>query len=319
MPAFDSLLKRFGFVRISRYGLVLTSEGRIMSLRPAVLDDGLGGRIVGWPDNDLAAVELQKWEPARPAAKAAVATRVAVAPPPIPMPKPAVVIAPAAPVVVVPATRVAQAPQVEEDDWEWEIAYARARVAAEEQAAVQARAPRARLDTIPPPQPKLPVVVIPPRVPTEPITTIDYEDRTSPSNEIVQVARITNRPAPVERPQAAPVGVRKTIPVAAIPPKPEVVATIPPKRPGTAPPTIIPVPKLPSIRDRQWQIQPVVSSPTRPSRTRLAKGTGPIANTQVGAPPPPPIRAADDDEKTSPGMPAVAAVVSLPSVKRFVR
>src|SRR5829696_4763620 len=109
MPAFDTLLKRFGFVKLSRYGLVLTSEGRIMSLRPAVLDDGLGGRIVGWPEGDLAAMELQKWEPARPAPKAAVATRLAVTPPPIPLPRPAP--------RVVPAPVVAVAPQVEEDDW----------------------------------------------------------------------------------------------------------------------------------------------------------------------------------------------------------
>lgn len=310
MPAFDALLKRFGFVKLSRYGLVLTSEGRIMSLRPAILDDGLGGRIVGWRDGDLAAMELQKWEPARPAAKPGVATRLAVTPPPRPMPKPALVVAPAAPVAVPPLPQVAQAPQVEEDDWEWEIAYARARVAAEEQATAQARAPRARLDTIPPPQPKLAVVTIPPRAPTQPIATIDYEDRTSPSSEIV---RITNRPAvAAERPQAAPVGVRKTtlaMPVATIPPKQE--------RPGTTPPTIIPVPKLPSIKDRQLQIQPVVSSAPRPSRTRFAKGTGPIAGTQVGVAPPPPMRAAEDN--TSPSMPAAAAPVSLPSIKRFVR
>src|SRR5215207_3090812 len=109
MPAFDALLKRFGFVKLTRYGLVLTPEGRIMSLRPAVLDDGLGGRIVGWADGDLAAMELQKWEPARPAPAAAVATRVAVAARPMLMPKPAIVIAPAAPAV-------APAAQVDEDD-----------------------------------------------------------------------------------------------------------------------------------------------------------------------------------------------------------
>ena len=281
MPAIDNLLKRLGFVKLARYGLVLTPEGRIMSLRPAVLEDGLGGKIVGWPDGDLAAMELEKWEPARPAAKPAVATRLAVAPPPIPLPKPPVM----APVAPAPVAVVAQPPQVEEDDWEWEIALARARVAAEEseQAAASVRAPRARLDTIPPPVATLAVVKIPP---------ID-EERTSPSIELVRT----------ERPLASPVGVRKqpTLPVAAIPP-----------RAGTAPPTIIPVPKLPSIKARQSQIQPVV-------RTRMfAKGTGPISSgTQVGVLPPPPLRAADDD-KTSPGLPALAAV-SLPSVKRFAR
>ena len=286
MPALDSLLKRLGFVRIARYGLVLTPEGRIMSLRPAVLDDGLGGRIVGWPDGDLAAMELQKWEPARPAPMPAVATRLAITPPPIPRLKPAPVAAP----VVVPAPVVAAAPQVEEDEWEWEIALARARAAAEESEQAAASVRRARLDTIPPPavQPKLAVVTIPPRVPTEPA-----------------IQRI-----PAERPLATPVGVRKPQPTQQLP------VTIPPApvaaRPGTAPPTIIPVPKLPSIKDRQLQIQPVVSAPTRPSRTRLAKGTGPVA-------PPPMIRSGEDDEKTIPGLPPAATAVALPSIKRLSR
>jgi hypothetical protein len=287
MPALENLMKRFGFVKLARHGLVLTPEGRIMSLRPAILDDGLGGRIVGWPEDDLAAMELQKWEPARPASKPAVATRLAVSPPPIPLPKPPPRVA-----SVVAAPVVAQAPQVDEDEWEWEIALARARAAAEEseQAAASVRT-RARLDTIPPPAAKLPVVTIPP-------VAIDYEDRTIPANQIMRA-----KPAlPVERPQATPVGVRK-LPVATIPPKEAA--------PVVAPRTIIPVPKLPSIKDRTSQIQPVV----RPSRTRLAKGTGPV----IGVPPPPPIRAGEDEEKTIPGLPPSAAAVSLPSIKRLTR
>ena len=69
MPAIDSLMKRLGYVKLSSYGLVLTPEGRVLSMRPAALDDGLGGRIVGWEEGDLAAMELDKWEPARPAPK----------------------------------------------------------------------------------------------------------------------------------------------------------------------------------------------------------------------------------------------------------
>lgn len=274
MPALANLMKRFGFVQLSRYGLVLTPEGRIMSLRPAVLDDGLGGRIVGWPDGDLAAMELQKWEPARPAPKPAVATRLAITPPPRPLPKPPALAAP----VVVPAPVVAQAPQVDEDEWEWEIALARARVAAEEseQAAASVRAPRTRLETIPPPVQKLAVVKIPPKQPTQ------------------QLPVVVKPPAPLPRP-------------------------------GTAPATIIPIPKLPSIKDRTLQIQPVVSS-TRSSRTRFAKGTGPVIGTQVGVAPPPPIRAAEpsdwapeNNERTTPGLPPVAAMVALPSIKRLSR
>src|SRR4051794_10788904 len=84
MPAISNLMKRLGYAKLSRYGLVLTPEDRVLSMRPAVLDDGLGGRIVGWEDGDLAAMELTKWEPARPAAKPAVATRVAGTRPPVP-------------------------------------------------------------------------------------------------------------------------------------------------------------------------------------------------------------------------------------------
>jgi hypothetical protein len=268
MPAIDSLLKRFGFVKLSRYGLVLTPEGRIMSLRPAVLDDGLGARIVGWPDGDLAAMELQKWEPARPAPAAAVATRLAVAPRPMPMPKPAVVIAPAAPVV-------AMAAGVDEDDWEWEIALARARVAAEESdmvAAPQVR--RARLDTIPPPAAKLAVVTIPPKA-VEPMP--DWP-KTEPTITVIK------------QPLAA-------------------------RRPGTTPPTVIPVPKLPSIKGRQTQIQPVVSTRPAPARTRLAQGTGPVSGTHKV--PPPPIRSGE--EETLSGLPAMARTVALPSLPRLPR
>ncbi|MDQ3335111.1 MAG: hypothetical protein M4D80_08110 [Myxococcota bacterium] len=258
-----------------------------MSLRPAVLDDGLGGRIVGWPEGDLAAMELQKWEPARPAPKPAVATRLAITPPPIPLPKPPPIAAPV-PVLVVPAPVVAQAAQVDEDDWEWEIALAHARVAAEEseQAAASVRAPRARLDTIPPPTQKLAVLKIPPKHPTQ------------------QLPVVVKPPAPLPLP-----------------------------RPGTSPATIIPIPRLPSIKDRTLQIQPVVSS-SRPSRTRLAKGTGPVIGTPrpseiavACVAPPPPIRAAEpndwapeDNERTIPGLPPIAATVSLPSItKRFAR
>ena len=292
MPALANLMKRFGFVQLSRYGLVLTPEGRIMSLRPAVLDDGLGGRIVGWTDGDLAAMELQKWEPARPAPKPAVATRLAITPPPLPLPKPAPLPAP----VVVPAPVVAQPAQVDEDEWEWEIALARARVAAEEseQAAASVR-PRARLETIPPPvAQKLAVVKIPPKQPTQ------------------QLPVVAKPPAPVAA---------KPLPL----PAPPLPAPAPPQpRAGTSPATIIPIPKLPSIKDRTLQIQPVVSS--RPSRTRFAKGTGPVIGTQIGVAPPPPIRAAEpndwapeDNEKTIPSLPPVARTVTLPSIKRLSR
>jgi hypothetical protein len=188
MSAIHSVMKRLGFVKLRDYGLVLTPDGRILSIRPAVLDDGLGGRIVGWKDDDLAAMELDRWSElgramaAKPASLPAVARPVAVRPiaplPATPRPAPPIAAvaappvpakpiaralpgmpplsaqAPSAPVPVVVTPAVASEPVVEEDDWEWTIAIARARAAAEEveQAAVTARPPqRRRADTVPPP------------------------------------------------------------------------------------------------------------------------------------------------------------------------
>src|SRR3990167_937978 len=97
MPVLDTLMKRLGFVKLADYGLVLTPEGRVISIRPAVLGDH-SGRIVGYRDDDIAALELAPWEQPRPAAPPAVAPRVATPP---------VSARPAIP---------AAAP-VEEDDW----------------------------------------------------------------------------------------------------------------------------------------------------------------------------------------------------------
>src|ERR1041384_5173174 len=60
MPAIQHLLRRGGFVKLRRYGLELTSDGRIVTHRP-VLDNGTGGRIVGWQDGDVAIWKLSPW------------------------------------------------------------------------------------------------------------------------------------------------------------------------------------------------------------------------------------------------------------------
>src|SRR6266567_715763 len=107
MPVIENLMKRWGFVRLSRYGLVLTPEGRIISMRPAVLDGPSNGLLVGWRDDDLPAIDLSGWDvqarpqPGPPAKSVAVVSRVATpahaAPPPL-----------------------ASEPEEPEDDWEWE-------------------------------------------------------------------------------------------------------------------------------------------------------------------------------------------------------
>ncbi|MBA3819726.1 MAG: hypothetical protein H0X17_12590, partial [Deltaproteobacteria bacterium] len=52
-------------MRLRDFGLILTPDRRVYAMRPAILDDGTGGRIVGWMDDDLAAMELETWDPAR--------------------------------------------------------------------------------------------------------------------------------------------------------------------------------------------------------------------------------------------------------------
>jgi hypothetical protein len=230
MPAIENLLKRWGFVRLTRYGLLLTPEGRIMSLRP-VLDDGMGSPIVGWPDRDLAAAELSPWEPARPAPQRAVASRVATVR--VSPPVAARTIAPLAPTPIPAPIYVAPPAEPEEDEWEWEIALARARAVEEEVAAASIPAPalrpsrRTRLDTVPPPpafvpaktetlfvKPKFIEAKTEPTPPkfietktepmfaardpmesgqwpkTEPLGDIDYEDHTNPVAEVVRVVRL---------------------------------------------------------------------------------------------------------------------------------
>ena len=146
----DRLMGRLGFVRLGRYGLLMSPEDRILSLRPAI-DDGMGGRIVGWRDTDLVSAELHPWQatipslvqtPAAPpaypmfpayAAAPALAVRAPVAPPPLP-PRAAAMISPVvAPRAAEPpkAPKAPEPPEPPEEDWEWTLAVARARAAAD--------------------------------------------------------------------------------------------------------------------------------------------------------------------------------------------
>jgi hypothetical protein len=166
MTLVDRMLKRLGLVKLSRFGLVLTAEGRIMSLRSTVLDDGLGGRIVGWHDRDLAAMELDPMSLA-PAPQKAVAPAVAISLPPVsrpPVPKapPVTPVKAPVPVPVASVPAVAVAEEMDEDDWEWHIALARARAAAEE---ADHKAAQARFrDTIPTVRPVPALGTVPPPI-----------------------------------------------------------------------------------------------------------------------------------------------------------
>ena len=167
MGAIQNWLQRRGLVKLGQYGLILTPDGRILSTRPAVLDDGLGGRIVGWLEGDLAAMELERWPAKEVAPIASIASFKRSLPGVAPITEPVVAapvrveVAVAVPVVtskptIVAAPEVAVSPPVEEDEWEWEIAVARARAAAEwseEEAATAAAAPAMiEAQTIDPPE-----------------------------------------------------------------------------------------------------------------------------------------------------------------------
>ncbi len=164
MGAFDNFLKSRGYAKLDRYGLVLTSDDRVLSTRPAVLDDGLGGKIVGWAEGDLAAMELDRYGsggtpapaktlkppaervpatvPRQPASMPTVAPMTSA----VPMPMPAAAMAkgtpdpfpvttaprPSAVATAVSAPQIADAPELTEDEWEWEIAMARVRAVAED-------------------------------------------------------------------------------------------------------------------------------------------------------------------------------------------
>jgi hypothetical protein len=130
--AISRLLARLGLVRLGQYGLVLTPDDRILSTRPAVLDDGLGGKIVGWVEGDLAAMELEHWHPmGMMGTKPAMPTKIAASPPPIPRAAKVTASVPVTFTAPVPVQVAPAAEPAEDDDWEWEIAVAKARATAD--------------------------------------------------------------------------------------------------------------------------------------------------------------------------------------------
>ncbi|NVB80578.1 MAG: hypothetical protein HOV81_19445 [Kofleriaceae bacterium] len=314
MGAIERFLGRFGYAKLDRYGLVKTPEGRILSTRPAVLNDGLNGKIVGWSEDDLAAMELEHWGEAprvpaktvggkkivtgraRPASSPpplpGVAPAIAAPPAPIPVaqaPAPAAKAAPAlipAPsATIVPTPAVEEQPPVEEDEWEWEIAMARARAAGEEvegAAAAQSftkPAPR-KAETLPA-WPK-----------TEEIDHFrdEWTDVSEPKPRVM---------SPLEKKLA----VARTTPSGGtkVPPR------LPAPTPGPVPQvhkTVIPVPALPTARPADLRpafstAQPPRQAPQPPRR--IARGSASLEDTvQTLAAPPAPANDATSPYVTLP-------------------
>ena len=280
MPIIQHLLQRLGFVKLGRYGLVLTPEDRILSLHPKVLDDGAGGRIVGWQDGDIAMVELKAWATAQPTAVQALASRVAMSRiaaaeiSPLPIDSPAITAAsvdPPVPVVAsapVMAVLVAPEPTVDEDDWEWTIALARARVATEEAEAAALAGP-------PPPAPPRPA---PPR--TRPMAVVATKDSSSAFSDAWSKIASTGA---IDHDDHSRVPAKPVMPVSRV-----ASSAPPPEMPRAAVPvTVIPVPPLPSIQTiaRGGRLEPVVrassASPPSTSGHQLAKGSGPFDPTTM--------------------------------------
>jgi hypothetical protein len=271
MPAIQHLLQRWGFVKLRRYGLELTSDGRILSTRPAVLDDGTGGRIVGWQDGDVSIWKLSRRSEAPRVGSevASGATRAVILMPPAPGPaiRPAIPAsseasatagpAPSRPSARVIPAAVAGEPTVDEDDWEWTIALARARVAVEETEAARPPAVASR--------PGSPAVRPPERPTLRSSATADLaasgDWREADAADTVEASAYEDYRVSTRLPRIVP------------------ELALPRTLPGTASPsTVIPVPALPTVdATRRSRLEPVVR--TAPSSTlvsRFAKGTGAV-------------------------------------------
>jgi hypothetical protein len=310
MGAIDNFLKRWGFARLDRYGLVLTPEGRVLSTRPAVLDDGLGSKIVGWLDGDLAAMELEHWGAAKPAVAKPVAAIPRLQSPPQ-APLAARVVAPAAPIRttalpgVAPMRPVAPAP----------VDPPPAPVVAPVSVIF---APVAA--PIPTPEP----VVAPVVAEAPPVEEDEWEweiavARARAEAEEVEQARLDLLGASAVI--ASAVIPRKTSPGIAVPvPKPDPESWDPPAPPPkpadpilpaiTQQRTVIPVPQLPTAA-RPSDVRPAPHTPTYPRR--MARGTGRLDDTVRTQPAPP-----RTEDQTSPyvTLPAEVKPVGYAHTKR---
>jgi hypothetical protein len=250
MSAINRLLKRWGYVRLDEYGLLLTPDGRIVATRPAVLDDGRGARVVGWRDGDLAGLELEPWRSApkraapRPAAPKPAAPRPAASAPPIPAP----VTASAPPSI--PRPVVAPEPVA---------------------MAVLDAGPARRADADPPPpaapappvasDPSVasdPVVIVPPisvDVPAEPAEDDEWDWEIALARARAAAAPLPRVPAP---PPVMPAASSRWVAARALtdgdddtPVNRTTNGAAPtrPHRSGATPSTVIPVPRLPAAAD----------------------------------------------------------------------
>lgn len=293
MAVIESILARAGYVKLSRYGMMLTPDGRIVDLHAMTSDVPFAAPVPGPTVAPIA--------PPAP-------------PPPAPAPR---VAAPVAPVATPVAPRSASMPSViisadvlpddgddglaDDDEWEWQLALARARIAAAETEAAKMPAPAIRA---------LPNATVARRA--APPATPPHRSAAAPIVRPAPAPIARPAAAPIARPAAEPARVRRTTsagaavapparPIAAAPTPARPIAVTPPTRPiAAAPPParLQPPPLPPPPVVAQPAPLPVTPLPPSPPR-RFARGTGPLVPAQVPAARPaadlPPARVMSDD------------------------
>ncbi len=253
MAAISSMFRRLGFVKLDEYGLLLTPEGRVLSTRSAILDDGLGGKIVGWREGDLAAMELERWQspavakPHGPPMTQRVAAPIVPIPAPTPAPPVATIVA--APAPIQPVAVAVEEPVVEEDEWEWEIAMARARAAAEWAEEAAAAAPS--IVRTPPPLPVRPAPIVVAAPAPAPII------EEFPKTEELHTWDTPSTPITIER------IVRPVLAIGSAPNK-----------------TVIPVPSLPRVTDPKL-LRPYATTRPPVAPKRYPRATGRVDDDTV--------------------------------------
>lgn len=277
MGAMERLLRKLGYVKLDKYGLYLTPDGRVVSTdgKPVEATDP-GGYEVG------AAARV-----AKPTGPITFPGRTAVAAPtesaPVPVSQPILQPVQSPPDFVPSLARVEAAAVVtqppapaepvtdDEDEWEWQMAMARARAAADEveAAATAAPAPVAARPRTPTPTPApapvrtlAPATPPPPREWVRPDATPIRAQAETPSAPIARPAAAAPS-APIARTPSAPIA----RPAAAAPSAP--IARTP------SAPIARPAPAAPSA--------PIARSPSGAVRTPITSDRGATASgtTQV--------------------------------------
>ena len=302
MPVINQLLQKFGYIKLADFGLVLDSDGRVVSLQDSSLIDGSGGRVVGWRAGDVGPAVLAVWPGARPP----VATAV-------PIEKPRVVLPQAAQIMTAVQTPLEPSSVTEEDEWAWEIALARARAATPdvvERCAAPLRKPAIAAQPASTPGPA--------RAATAPASPRAAAMQATPKTEPLELRAVMPPPPPPAATKARPPVVaaavhppidlprRRRASTDTVPPpsaitRPDIdfvtADTIVQAAPVTAsmaaqvaPRTIIPVPALPVRAPSQASaMQPTVRTPSNAADVALAaprrfpKGTEPLDPVAIRA------------------------------------